>query len=70
MPLVFVLRAVQARLVRAYDQARHNNGDMLGAIAEVVSGRRTIRAYGAGEKLGRRRATRPSRADRAQIQAR
>jgi ATP-binding cassette, subfamily B, bacterial len=51
MPLAFVLRAVQSRLVRAYDGARHANGDMLGTIAEVVSGTATIRAYGAGEVL-------------------
>jgi ATP-binding cassette subfamily B protein len=53
MPLAFVLRAVQSRLVRAYDAARHANGDMLGTIAEVVSGTPTIRAYGAGELLER-----------------
>ena len=54
MPLAFVLRAVQSRLVRAYDAARHANGDMLGTIAEVVSGTPTIRAYGAGEVLENR----------------
>ena len=54
MPLAFVLRAVQSRLVRAYDAARHANGDMLGTIAEVVSGTPTIRAYGAGEVLEQR----------------
>ena len=54
MPLAFVLRAVQSRLVRAYDAARHANGDMLGAIAEVVSGTPTIRAYDAGEVLEQR----------------
>jgi ABC-type multidrug transport system fused ATPase/permease subunit len=54
MPLAFVLRAVQSRLVRAYDAARHANGDMLGTIAEVVSGTPTIHAYGAGEVLERR----------------
>ncbi len=53
MPLAFVLRAVQSRLVRAYDAARHANGDMLGTIAEVVSGTPTIRAYGAGEMMER-----------------
>ena len=58
MPLAFVLRAVQSRLVRAYDGARHANGDMLGTIAEVVSGTPTIRAYGAGEVLEAARARR------------
>jgi putative ABC transport system ATP-binding protein len=51
LPLVFVLRFVQARLLVAYDRARHANGHMLGTIAEVVSGAPTIRAYGAGPKV-------------------
>jgi putative ABC transport system ATP-binding protein len=51
LPLVFVLRFVQARLLVAYDRARHANGHMLGTIAEVVSGAPTIRAYGAGPTL-------------------
>ncbi len=50
-PLVFVLRAVQSRLLLAYDRARERNGEMLGAIAEVVSGAPTIRAYEAGPTL-------------------
>ncbi len=51
LPLLFVLRAVQSRLLVAYDRARHGNGQSLGAIAEVVSGAPTIRAYGAGDKM-------------------
>ena len=51
MPLLFVLRFVQRRLLVAYDQARHSNGLMLGTVAEVVSGAPTIRAYGAGTKM-------------------
>ena len=51
LPLVFVLRYVQARLLVAYDRARHGNGQMLGTIAEVVSGAPTIRAYGAGATM-------------------
>jgi ATP-binding cassette, subfamily B, bacterial len=50
-PLVLVLRAVQSRLLVAYDEARHGNGVMLGTIAEVVSGAPTIRTYGAGPKI-------------------
>lgn len=50
-PLILVLRAVQSRLLVAYDAARHENGQMLGTIAEVVSGAPTIRAYGAAEKM-------------------
>jgi ATP-binding cassette subfamily B protein len=51
VPLLFVLRAVQARLLVAYDRARHDNGLSLGAIAELVSGGPTVRAYGAGEAM-------------------
>jgi ATP-binding cassette subfamily B protein len=51
LPLAFVLRAVQKRLVVAHGQARESNGVMLGAIAEVVSGAPAIRAYGAGPML-------------------
>ena len=51
LPLAFVLRLVQSHLVAAYDLSRERNGEMLGAIAEVVSGVDTIRAYDAGEKL-------------------
>ncbi len=51
LPLAFVLRSVQQRLVKAHGMARESNGAMLGAIAEVVSGAPTIRAYGAGSML-------------------
>ncbi len=51
LPLAFVLRTVQKRLVMAHGQARESNGVMLGAIAEVVSGAPAIRAYGAGPML-------------------
>jgi ATP-binding cassette subfamily B protein len=51
-PLALVLRVVQRHLVRAYEQARERNGEMLSAITEVVSGSATMRAYDAGEPLG------------------
>ena len=51
LPLAFVLRAVQSRLLVAYDRARDANGRMLGAVAEEVSGTPTIRAYGAGPDM-------------------
>jgi ATP-binding cassette subfamily B protein len=54
IPLLFVLRAVQTRLLAAYDHARHNNGQSLGAIAELVSGGETVRAYGAGDTMAGR----------------
>jgi putative ABC transport system ATP-binding protein len=67
IPLFAVLRIVQRHLVRAYDRARERNGDMLGAIAELVSGAETIRAYGAGPLFAMRtRAAVKARAD-AQI---
>lgn len=52
LPLALVLRAVQRRLVVAHGEARERNGEMLGAVAEVVSGAASIRAYGAGEHMG------------------
>jgi ATP-binding cassette subfamily B protein len=51
IPLLFVLRAVQSRLLVAYDRARQQNGQSLGAIAELVSGGETVRAYGAGDSI-------------------
>jgi putative ABC transport system ATP-binding protein len=46
-PLFFVLRSLQKRLVGAYDLARQNNADLLGAVSELVSGTETLRAYNA-----------------------
>ncbi len=67
IPLFLLLRIVQRHLVRAYDRARERNGDMLGTIAELVSGAETIRAYGAGPLFARRaRAAVKARSD-AQI---
>lgn len=51
LPLAIVLRAVQKRLLVAYGRARESNGEMLGSIAEVVSGAAAIKAYGAGDRL-------------------
>mgnify|MGYP000008368002 CR=1 FL=1 len=51
LPLAFVLRAVQKRLIVAHGRARESNGVMLGAIAEVVSGAPAIRAYSAGPMI-------------------
>jgi ATP-binding cassette subfamily B protein len=68
-PLAIVLRAVQKRLVIAHGEARERNGEMLGAIAEVVSGATTIRAYGAGDHLGGVVRTATERKARQQIRA-
>jgi ATP-binding cassette, subfamily B, bacterial len=68
-PLMWVLRRVQGRLVRAYDAARTQNAAMLGAVSELVSGAATFRAYGAtGEMSGRVRAAARRKAD-SQIRA-
>lgn len=69
LPLAFVLRSVQKRLVQAHGQARDSNGVMLGAIAEVVSGAPAIRAYGAGPMLAEIVGATTERKARDQIRA-
>ena len=69
LPLALVLRAVQRRLVVAHGKARERNGEMLGALAEVVSGATTIRAYDAGDHLGSVVRTATSRKAGQQIRA-
>ena len=69
LPLAFVLRAVQSRLVVAYDAARQRNGEMLAAITEVVSGAPTIRAYGAGPTVERHARRSVGAKAKAQIRA-
>ncbi|MGO1316489.1 MAG: ABC transporter ATP-binding protein [Cellulomonadaceae bacterium] len=54
VPLVVVLRPAQRGVNRAYTLVRSRVGQMLGAISESVVGAETIRAYGAGERTGRR----------------
>ena len=51
-PLALVLRDVQRHLVKAYDEARERNAEMLTAVTEVVTGAETARAYDAGATLG------------------
>ena len=51
-PLAFVLHRVQRHLVKAYEQARVANADVLTSVSEVVSGAETLRAYDAGEHYG------------------
>ena len=48
-PLAFVLHRVQRHLVKAYEQARLANADVLTSVSEVVSGAETLRAYDAGD---------------------
>ncbi|MCB1001279.1 MAG: ABC transporter ATP-binding protein [Acidimicrobiales bacterium] len=47
-PLAFVLHKVQSRLVKAYEQARVDNAQVLTSISEVISGAETLRSYDAG----------------------
>lgn len=51
-PLVIVLRAVQRRLIVAYDTARERNGEMLASASELVTGAETLRAYDASRHAG------------------
>ncbi len=54
LPLAWVLQVVQRHLATAYDSARERNGEMLGAVTEMVTGAETIRAYGAGPVMAAR----------------
>lgn len=63
-PLVFVLKAVQLRLVAAYNLTRERNATLLGTIGELFSGADTLRVYNASEHMVKRvRATVKRRAD-------
>jgi putative ABC transport system ATP-binding protein len=46
VPLFLVLKALQKRILAAWDLVRTRVGEMLGAIGESVSGAAVIRAYG------------------------
>ncbi len=54
LPLAWVLRFVQGYLGAAYDKARTRNGELLGAVTEVVAGAESLRAYGAGPAMAAR----------------
>ena len=45
--MLFVLRFVQSRLVRAHNQSRERNADFLGVASEMIAGAETLRAYNA-----------------------
>ncbi|MEO5973597.1 MAG: ABC transporter ATP-binding protein [Ilumatobacteraceae bacterium] len=63
-PLVFVLKAVQHRLVEAYNLTRVRNATLLGMIGELFAGSDTLRVYDASPHMVKRvRATVRSRAD-------
>ena len=54
IPLFFVLRWCRATSCAPTTRARERNGEMLGAVGEVVTGAETIRAYGAGPMFAER----------------
>nr|WP_318244075.1 ABC transporter ATP-binding protein [Oerskovia rustica] len=54
VPLFLILRPAQKHVNAAYTALRERVGAMLGAISESVVGAETIRAYGVGERTGRR----------------
>ena len=68
-PLILVLRAVQRRLVAAYEAARERNGEMLASVTEVVTGAETIRAYDAGATVQAETEVAIERRSAAQIRA-
>ncbi len=68
-PLLYVLRFLQGRLVRAYDQVRRENADMLSTISEAVSGVETLQVYDAVEGQEQRVRSRTKRRARTSIRA-
>jgi putative ABC transport system ATP-binding protein len=54
LPLVAVLRAMQRRVVVAWDAVRTRVGESLAAISESIQGAAVIRAYGVQEQAQRR----------------
>ena len=68
-PLFFVLRRLQARLLRAYEHARGRNAVLLGSASELIAGTETLRAADAREpSLERARRAVSERTD-AQVRA-
>lgn len=46
-PLALVLRLVQGRLARAYEQVRESNSQVMGTVSEFAASAETLHAYGA-----------------------
>jgi ATP-binding cassette, subfamily B, bacterial len=69
LPLVPILRVLQRRQLRAYDEVRAAVGDALSEVSEVVGGAAALRAYGQ-ERRARARLQRAIRRQyRAQLRA-
>ncbi len=54
IPLLPILRAIQGRQLRAYNDVRTKTAEILGRTSEAISGAAAIRAYGYQEEVGRR----------------
>lgn len=54
VPLMPILRSIQRRQLRAYNDVRTKVGNTLGLTAEAVSGAATIRAYGYEQRMADR----------------
>jgi ATP-binding cassette, subfamily B, bacterial len=54
VPLFVLLKALQRRILAAWDLVRTRVGEMLGAIGEAVSGAAVIRAYGVQDRTTER----------------
>lgn len=68
-PLLYVLRFLQRRLVRAYDVVRAENAEMLSSISEAVAGVETLQVYDAVNEQERRINERTMRRARTSIKA-
>ena len=54
LPLLPILRAIQGRQLRAYNDVRTKTSEILGRTSEAIGGAAAIRAYGYQEEVGRR----------------
>ena len=54
IPLIPILRFIQTRQLRAYNEVRTKTSDTLARTSEAVSGAAAIRAYGYQDAVGRR----------------
>ncbi len=54
LPLLPILRSVQGRQLRAYNDVRSKTAETIGRTSEAVSGAATIRAYGYQSEVGDR----------------
>lgn len=68
-PLLYVLRYLQRRLVREYDNVRRENAEMLSTIGEAVSGVETLQAYDAIDGQRKKVAVRTKERARSSIRA-